>query len=277
MGVIDSGLYDQHGEFGLGLEIKVSIIGSDYTAASPKTNDSISHGTLVTGIIAANRDNHSQPNFNMHGVAFNARILAYEIPLQSGDGPYEHVKESDLDFGTDNYFASRFTAMTDEVDIINMSFGFPGLVTDYSAETIEQNLGNTIEALRQNNKSLGNRSIFVIAAGNAFGDLDEFGNEINATSPELLPGLPYLFPELQSHMLAVAAVDSSGSIASYSNHCGVAASFCLAAPGGGDTNGAGGLGNGEVIWSANSPRSDADLGSQYCGGSVGTSFAAPMG
>ena len=276
VGVIDSGVYDQHGEFGLGLDNKVSIIGSDYTAASPRTNDSISHGKLVTGIIAANRDNHSQTNFNMHGVAFNARILAYEIPLQSGDGPYEPVEESDLDFGTDNYFASRFTAMTDEVDIINMSFGFPGLVTGYSAETIEQNLGNTIEALRQNNKSLGNRSIFVIAAGNAFGDLDEFGNEINATSPELLPGLPYLFPELQSHMLAVAAVDSSGSIASYSNHCGVAASFCLAAPGGGDTNGDGSLGNGEVIWSANSPPSDADLGSQYYGGSVGTSFAAPL-
>ena len=92
VGVIDSGVYDQHGEFGLGLDNKVSIIGSDYTAASPRTNDSISHGTLVTGIIAANRDNHSQTNFNMHGVAFNARILAYEIPLQSGDGPYEPVK-----------------------------------------------------------------------------------------------------------------------------------------------------------------------------------------
>ena len=77
-------------------------------------------------------------------------------------------------------------------------------------------------------------------------------------------------------MLAVAAVDSSVSIASYSNYCGVAASFCLAAPGGGDTNGDGSLGNGEVIWSANSPPSDADLGSQYCGGSVGTSFAAPL-
>ena len=276
VGVIDSGVYEQHGEFGLGLNNKVSIIGSDYSGASPRTNASIGHGTLVAGIIAANRDNHSQTNFNMHGVAFNARIVAYEIPLQSGDGPYEPVEESDLDFGTDNYFASRFTAMTDEVDIINISFGFPGLVTDYSAETIEQNLGNTIEALRQDSKSLGNRSIFVIAAGNAFGDLDEFGNEINAISPELLPGLPHLFPELQPYMLAVAAVDSSGSIASYSNHCGVAADFCLAAPGGGDTNGDGSLGNGEVIWSANSPPSAADPGSQYYGGSIGTSFAAPL-
>ena len=106
---------------------------------------------------------------------------------------------------------------------------------------IESAFSASLDALRQSNKSRGDRSIFVIAAGNAWNDLDEFGNSVDASSPELLPGLPYLFPELKDHVLAVAAVDSSGEISFYSNHCGAAADFCLSAPGGGDANGDGTL------------------------------------
>ena len=93
-----------------------------------------------------------------------------------------------------------------------MSFGFSGVITNYSAADIESAFSLSLDALRQQNKSRGNRSIFVVAAGNAWNDLDEFGNVVDASSPELLPGLPYLFPELQDHMLAVVAVDSSGEI-----------------------------------------------------------------
>ena len=50
-------------------------------------------------------------------------------------------------------------------------------------------------------------------------------------SPEVFSGLGAYFPELQSHVLAVAALDQDGSIASYSNRCGIAKAFCLAAPG----------------------------------------------
>jgi subtilisin family serine protease len=276
LGVIDSGVYAEHLEFADGLGNKVSVVGSDYGGNNQRDNAALSHGTMVAGVIAANRDDRNHSTFNMHGVAYNASIRVYEIPLQPSDGPYDPVGLADLDFGTDNYFASRFGAMTDEVDIINMSFGFSGLVTDYSASAIQSRLGNTLTALRQSNRPLGSRTIFVVSAGNGFGDRDQFGNEIDATSPELLSGLPYLFPELQPYMLAVAAVDSSGSIASYSNRCGVAAPFCLAAPGGGDTDADGNFTHREVIWSTNSPPEDAPAGNHYYGGSIGTSFAAPL-
>jgi len=276
VGVIDSGVYEEHIEFSTGSGNKVSYAGSDYGGSNPRTDEAVSHGTLVAGIIAANRDNNLNTNLNMHGVAYEANILAFEIPLGSGDGPYEPLDETSLTFGDDNYFADRFTTMANQVDIINMSFGFSGVVTSYSAASIENSLGNTVDALRQQNKAQGDRAIFVISAGNAFGDLDEFNIEVDASSPELLPGLPYLFPELQNHMLAVAAVDRSGAISSYSNHCGAAASFCLAAPGGGDANGDGDFAYNELILSPVSPPADGETGESYYGRTIGTSFAAPL-
>lgn len=276
VGVIDSGVYEQHIEFSTASGDKVSYAGSDYGGANPRTDEAVSHGTLVAGVIAANRDNNLNSNVNMHGVAYEANILAFEIPLGSGDGPYEPLDETSLTFGDDNYFADRFTTMANQVDIVNMSFGFSGVVTSYNPAAIENALGNTIDALRQQNKAQGDRSIFVISAGNAFGDMDEFNIVVDASSPELLPGLPYLFPELQNHMIAVAAVDRSGAISSYSNHCGVAASFCLAAPGGGDANGDGDFADNELILSPASPPPDAEAGENYYGLTIGTSFAAPL-
>ena len=276
VGVIDSGVYEDHIEFSTTNGDKVSYAGSDYDSSNPRTNEAVTHGTGVAGVIAANRDNNLYANLNMHGVAYEANILAFEIPLGSGGGPYEPLDEASLTFADDNYYANRLTTMANQVDIVNMSFGVSGVVTSYTAASIENFLGNTIDALRQQNKAQGDRAIFVISAGNAFGKVDQSDNEVDASSPELLPGLPYLFPELQNHMLAVAAVDRAGAISSYSNHCGAAASFCLAAPGGGDANGDGDFTDNELILSPTSPPADAGAGEDYYGRTIGTSFAAPL-
>lgn len=277
VGVIDSGVYEEHAEFFRGSDDKITYAGSDYNSDRPRTDDALGHGTIVAGIIAANRDNNNLGSgFKMHGVAYNASISTYEIPLGSGDGPYEPLNVDDVNFSTDNYFASRFTTMTNRSEIINMSFGFAGVITSYSAAEIESAFSTSLNALRQSNKSRGDRSIFVIAAGNAWNDLDEFGNAVDASSPELLPGLPYLFPELKDHMLAVAAVNSEGEISFYSNRCGAAADFCLSAPGGGDANSDGVFGDNEIIWGPSPPPAGAEPNSDYYAGTVGTSFAAPL-
>ena len=277
VGVIDSGVYEEHIEFSRGSGDKVEYAGSDYSTGSPRSDDAVTHGTMVAGVIAANRDNNNfTSGFKMHGVAFEADIIAYEIPLGSGGGPYQPIDVGDINFSTDNYFANRFTTMANQADIINMSFGFSGVITSYSATEIESAFSLSIDALRQLNKSRGNRSIFVIAAGNAWNDEDEFGNPVDASSPELLPGLPYLFPELKDHVLAVAAVDSSGEIAFYSNHCGAAADFCLAAPGGGDANNDGTFDSDEIIWGPTPPPADGEPNSDYYAGTLGTSLAAPL-
>jgi hypothetical protein len=57
------------------------------------------------------------------------------------------------------------------------------------------------------------------------------GNDA-ASQPSLQSGLPYRISGIQTGWLAVVAVDGSGQITGYSNRCGVAAQWCLAAPGG---------------------------------------------
>ena len=276
VGVIDSGVYEEHFEFATASGDKVEYAGSNYNTSSPRTSSAVKHGTQVASVIAANKDGDLGTGFKMHGVAYNADILDYEIPLGSGAGPYKPLDETTVGFNDDNYFANLFTDMSSQVDIINMSFGFSGVVTSYSAASIENAFGTMVDALRQQNNPRGNRALFVISTGNAWGDVDEFDVVVDATSPEILPGIPYLFPELQDHMLAVAAVDSSGKIAFYSNHCGVAADFCLVAPGGGDANNDGTYDDDEVIWAATSPPEDAEEGRDYYGDAIGTSFAAPV-
>jgi subtilisin family serine protease len=277
VGVIDSGVYEEHIEFAQGSDNKVEYAGSDYSSGNPRSDDAIGHGTLVAGIIAANRDGTLvSSGINMHGVAFDASILAYEIPLGSGSGPYDPLDVEQINFSDDNYFANRFNTMADQVDIINLSFGFSGVVTSYTAAQVESAFGLTIDALAQQNKSRSERSIFVFSAGNAWNEIDDEGNTVDADSPELMPGLPYLFPELKDHMLAVAAVDDKGEIAFYSNRCGVAADYCLVAPGGGDGNGNGNVETDERIWGPTPPDSGAEAGAHYYGGAIGTSFAAPV-
>ena len=60
---------------------------------------------------------------------------------------------------------------------------------------------------------------------------------VNARSVEVLPGLPVRIPELRENIIAVVAVapDSDGDgdyeIAEFSNRCGIAKEWCIAAPG----------------------------------------------
>ena len=57
------------------------------------------------------------------------------------------------------------------------------------------------------------------------------GNE-GQPNPDFLGGLPYLYPALQSNWLAVTSINTTDlSLSAFSNKCGVAKAWCLAAPG----------------------------------------------
>ena len=85
----------------------------------------------------------------------------------------------------------------------------------------------------------GEKTVLIWGAGNAHGDpcvpadLAQCENDkVNAVSVQVMPGLAARIAELQGHSLAVVALKSSDStIASFSNRCGIAADYCLAAPG----------------------------------------------
>lgn len=54
---------------------------------------------------------------------------------------------------------------------------------------------------------------------------------IVASSPSVSAGLAVRISELRSHSIAVVALDQDGTIAGFSNRCGIAADICIAAPG----------------------------------------------
>ena len=88
-------------------------------------------------------------------------------------------------------------------------------------------------------------TIFVWAAGNDHGapcsplsdencvaDPRDFSKgRHNATSPSFPGGAVALLPELQGHNVVVVALAEDGTIADFSNRCGIAANWCIAAPG----------------------------------------------
>jgi len=188
--------------------------------------------------------------------------------------------------------------------VVNFSFGRPHGIDSYTRDDVRENRDRLAALFAQSHRDAADRTIIVWAAGNENGDrydrdidgdgeLDtcnspipgalcpapspgaerfreegEAGDPIDATSPTLNPALGVYFPELQSHMLAVAAVDQQGVIADFSNRCGTAKGFCLAAPG-------------ATMWVAR--RGDcsvSSLGDLSCESRFqvrgGTSYAAPM-
>ena len=194
------------------------------------------HGTLVASVAAAKRD--GKEGRNMHGVAPGADIL------------FHHATESVFDPPSpfDEKFSAAIRFMNGKVDVVNVSLGsiisledfythFPGLEADLARSI----LPTTIPALAQRDIHEADRTIWVFAAGNEYGNCKiptwdgpcPEEERTDADSPAWNAAMPVLVPELrQDQMVAVVAVDpDTGGIADFSNRCGLAARWCLAAPG----------------------------------------------
>ena len=172
-------------------------------------DDSGSHGRDVTRVISE--------------TAPNARLVPRYIPLGDGSGPYTPVNLAGFSTEQDEEGAELFSYMNSRASIVNNSYGFQGVVTRYSAADVTTYMGRSVNAVAQEDRMPSDRTIYVWAAGNA-GLISS-----DRSSPEILPGLPHLIPELRGHYLAVVAVDENGDIRDYSSRCGVAVGFCLAA------------------------------------------------
>ena len=195
------------------------------------------HGTLVGGVIAAHRQ--PQPGDDtgaegaIHGVAFDARLISVGIPL--GEPP-EYYDPIDLggpgSFGpVDQEFAEIARTLNPGVTAVNLSLGYPGNIESYTETEIRGAFPQTIEAIAQAATPAAERAIYVWAAGNGRGKEHPDGTIEPATSVEVMAGLPVRIPELRGHSLAVVATGQDGEIAGFSNRCGIARDFCLAAPG----------------------------------------------
>lgn len=169
--------------------------------------DERGHGTHVTGIIAAARDGQG-----MQGVAFESLI----VPV--------HVGVLTTDVGTSEGWPFM---VSQGVSIINASYRMgclsagPGGGCDAALNTraaLEREFPLTV----QRSLDLAAASVLMVVAA---------GNERSA-NPDILAALPAAIPELKDNWLAVVALNSNNVLAdSFSNRCGIAKDWCLAAPG----------------------------------------------
>ena len=243
VGIIDTGLDSGHDAFEGKLHSRSAVASNSCpngTCSFSPIRDTGSHGTAVGGLIAAARLGNS-----MHGVAYDAELLAIGIQLGSGSPIYRPVNLSNAASfrSLDEQGQGTYRRISGATRIINHSFGYEGVVTDYTASGYRAAFGRTVDSLLQAGTPDSEKMILVWAAGNSFGKNDAQGNPADASSPNITAGTPHLFPELKGHFVTVVATQSNGTIASYSNHCGVAADFCIAAPGHGVVAPAAGSGN----------------------------------
>ena len=229
--VLDTGILRTHQEFNDVGKLNI-VSGSNINAGSDDPTDPASqgHGTHVSGIIAANKD-----STGMHGVAYNAKI--YPIKVLDPTGTFDQIAS-----GTTK-------AVNAGVDIINYSLGVNGSeigVSCTSKADCRSAIGSSAYDTLAGAAATHNK-ILVFAAGNN-----------NKNNPGVPAGFVVYDSDFQGRTLAVVAVGTDGVIdSSYSNKCGSAASYCLAAPGSSITS------------------TDSDANNDYLT-QGGTSMAAPM-
>ena len=246
IGIIDDGVDPGHPEFeGKLLPESYHLDGynPDFGFCASRDADGAcvegppSHGTLVAGVMAAHRQTAAEENVDngvsIHGVAFDADLVSVGIPL--GDPP-DHYEPIELGspgglLSVDQEFAGIAETLNPSVTAVNLSFGFSGIIDDYTEAEIRAAFPLSIDAIAQTAVPASERTIYVWAAGNAKGEMYADGSIEDAASVEIMPGLPVHIRELRGHSLAVVATDQSGEIAGFSNRCGTAGDFCLAAPG----------------------------------------------
>ena len=186
IGIVDTGVQINHIE----IAGNYSASGSyDYVNGDSNPSDDNSHGTHVASIAAGVKDNSG-----MHGVAYNATIIAEKVLDSSGAGWSDDIADGITG------------AVTAGAKVINLSIGSssdPGLYYKTALTTAKNSDVLSISATRN-----------------------------SAASQPDYPAYYASDSSLAGYVLAVGALAYDGSIASYSNYCGDAKSYCLVAPGG---------------------------------------------
>ena len=175
------------------------------------------HGTHVSGTIGGVGDN----GVGVVGVNWNVTIIGCKFLNSGGSGSTADALEC----------FEYFNALKDsdiDISITNNSWGGSFPVTFFTRAGVEAANPEAVAALQ---RALDAGTVIVFAAGNV--------DPVGLIDPTLEAGLPFLFPEFQDLWVAVMAVDLNGNKPLYTNRCGVAAAWCIAAPGGGDDPGSG--------------------------------------
>ena len=232
VGLVDTGIDTGHFLFAED-RISEEFLGGAVNELGGK----FSHGTAVASVIGAQPTERAN---GFHGVAWGAELKMFAIPLADPpppDIPYRPIAPGALRSDDAEDAMLYQYVLGQDMDILNLSFTTPGLIKDYTEQEIRFNFGQAIAALAQT--GVQDKTILVWAAGNANDraclpgtvNCNRIDNRLDASSPEIYAGMVARIEELQGHSIAVVAVDQAGDIAGFSNRCGIAAEWCIAAPG----------------------------------------------
>ncbi|MGI9344994.1 MAG: S8 family peptidase, partial [Gammaproteobacteria bacterium] len=177
------------------------------------------HGSAVAGTVAGAKN-----GIGSHGVAFNATVHFF----------------SNQDLNGSDGLTGLFTGALNQSDskIYNMSWALGATSLEsvdsegngFDESTVRELLGTVIDVWAQSDVHPDDRALFVWAAGN-----QNTTGAIKAgavpSSPAILSALAVRIEELLGHWITVVAVGEDGLLTGFSNRCGLAAAFCLAAPG----------------------------------------------
>jgi len=205
IGIVDSGVIATNPT--LNGKVLQSFSYVDPVVNNTSVGDVVGHGTAVAEVAVGTTQGLFGGGIAPSASIVTARIIADKAPTDDGSGQGNKVTSADpLGKINSDLIGAKAT-------IINNSWG--GLYWDASSASTTQSFRDAYSAARFG-------ALFVFAAGNS-----------GQANPSDVAALPNRAPELERGWLTVVALDSANptSIASYSNRCGIAQNYCLAAPG----------------------------------------------
>ncbi|MEO9079238.1 MAG: S8 family peptidase, partial [Rhodanobacter sp.] len=209
IGVVDSGIMNTHPA--LTGRVTKELVYVNPTDNNVNVPDVAGHGTMVSEIAAGVPVGKFAGGIAPGADLASARIISDNAPHDDGKSPAALVTPGDA-----VPLAQVIAGM--------IGVGAKVMNNSWGGITWSSTDGNTTRAFAAAYDPFVNTwgGLVVFAAGNG-----------SQASPSSIAALPTLAPELEKGWLAVVAVDSNNptQLASYSNKCGVAANYCLAAPG----------------------------------------------
>ncbi|HXD38564.1 MAG TPA: S8 family serine peptidase [Rhodanobacter sp.] len=210
IGVIDSGIMRNNPA--VAGRVTQELIYVDPSVNNTSIDDVVGHGTWVSQIAAGAAFDKFPGGIAPGAKLVSARIISDKEPTDDGSGQGNKVTAADAAFFGQTLNPALISA---GVQVQNNSWG--GIYWDTTDASINQAFADAYQPF-----VVQHGGLVVFAAGNE-----------SKADPSDIAALPTLAPQLEKGWLVAVAVDSlhPDQLASYSNACGKAMDYCLAAPG----------------------------------------------
>ncbi|GLQ94498.1 serine protease [Dyella acidisoli] len=210
IGVVDSGIMRSNPA--IAGRVSQELIYVDPTQNNTKVDDVVGHGTWVSEVAAGTSFAQFSGGIAPGASLVSARIISDSAPDDNGSAPPSQVTTSDATF----FQQVNQDLISAGVKVMNNSWG--GITWD----TTNATLNSAFDAAYT--PFVNNGGLVVFAAGND-----------STANPSTIASLPTIANDanLQKGWLVAVALNSNNptQLESYSNKCGIAMNYCLAAPG----------------------------------------------